>query len=123
MRSLLNDLQAVIIWILFFATTVYGHVALKIGVGDGNVYDIRKAFQIVFTFWGISTLLAWIISAVLWVILLTRHSVISANAISCLRYVLIWIAAFLFVREPMQSRHVIGAVFIVTGIWITTSKI
>ena len=47
------------IWLLFFATSVYGHVALKVAV-DRTVQDeARRVFSALRGVWGWSACLAW----------------------------------------------------------------
>jgi drug/metabolite transporter (DMT)-like permease len=118
MRNFLRQFESIAIWGLFFATTVYGHVALKVAAGSSGHYDYRKAFDVLFTFWGWSAVLAWIISALLWVLVLTRHSVLAANSISALRYVLICAAAVLFLKEPVHWREASGIGLVCAGVWL-----
>ena len=86
-----------IVWGLFFATSVFGHVALKRGAGSGGVYDFRTASSVFLSPWGLSALAAWSMSCWLWAVLLTKHSLLTANSVSTLRYVLICAAAAAFI--------------------------
>ena len=115
---MLNGWEAVTVWALFFATTVYGHIALKLAAGSGGSYDGRRALGALMSLRGGTAMLAWMFSGLLWALVLTRHSVLSANTISALRYVLICLAAWLVLHEKLRGLHVIGIVLIAVGIWL-----
>ena len=116
MRSILSYGEALLIWGAFFGTTVYGHVALKVAAGASNRYEYRKALSVLGNVWGWTAILAWTFSALLWVLILTRHTVVSANAISALRYVLISLAALTVLHEPLQCQSAFGMLLVAIGI-------
>jgi drug/metabolite transporter (DMT)-like permease len=118
MRNLLSEWSAPLVWGMFFATTVYGHVALKLAAGDGGTYDFRRALQACTSILGGTALLAWAISSFLWVVVLTKTSVLSANAISSLRYVFLSLATWVFLHENVRSQHGFGMLLVATGIWL-----
>lgn len=103
----------VLLWIGFFATSVYGHVALKIAV------DTRKdMLSATLSFFGLSAYLAWGASAALWMMVLSRHSLMSANAISTLRYALVAVGAAVFLREQFDTMKIIGSCLVAVGVWL-----
>ena len=57
-------------------------------------------------------------SCYLWAVLLTRHGVGEASSQSALRYVLILVAATIWLGESMTIRQVLGCVLISAGIWL-----
>jgi len=120
MRTLLGRWESVVVWGLFFTTTVYGHVALKLATGDGARFEYGKAIRALTGFWGWSAILAWVISALLWAVVLTRESLLAANSVSSLRYVLVCVAAWIFLRENVQPQHGLGILLVTVGIWLCT---
>ena len=67
-------------------------------------------------FWGWSALLAWSLSCVLWGLTLSRHELMTANAISYLRYVLTCVAAWAFLSEGVGWQRAAGMLLIGIGI-------
>lgn len=118
MRNLWNSLTPLLVWGLFFATSVIGHVALKRGAGGSNHYDFRAASSLFLSPWGLTALSSWAVSCWLWAVLLTRHSLIAANSVSTLRYLLICAAAAALLNEPLGPRELAGAAFIAAGTWL-----
>jgi EamA domain-containing membrane protein RarD len=121
MRTLLDRLDHLVVWGLFFATTVYGHVALKLAAGGGAAYDCRRAWQACASLQGASALLAWAVSGFLWAVLLTRNTLVAANSISVLRYLFVCLAAWLFLREEFRPAQAIGIGLIAAGLWFLFS--
>ncbi len=119
MRSVLIQC---LVWFLFFATTVYGHVALKLATGSGASYQLRKAACAMTSMWGITAVLAWMGSSFLWTLVLTKHDVIMANAISSLRFVLIPLAAVVWLGETFTARQAIGILAITVGMCLLAQK-
>lgn len=110
MRDFLKSCGMPAIWVLFFATTVYGHIALKIAV------DRRPVLAALVSVWGWSACLAWGVSCLLWAFALSEHRLQQANALSSLRYVLIGLAAWGWLGERMSGPQAIGMVLIMAGI-------
>jgi drug/metabolite transporter (DMT)-like permease len=101
-----------LLWLLFFATTIYGHVGMKLA----SQRQIPGFFQPLFSAWGFSALIAWFLSAFLWAAILARAPLAEANSISALRHVLICLAAFVFLNETLNLRFVLGSALICAGI-------
>ena len=112
--------ESLLVWGLFFATTVYGHVALKRAAGDAAQFEYAKALRTLTNFWGWSALLAWAISGLLWAVVLTKESLLTANSVSSLRYVFVCVAAWIFLREQIQLQHGVGILLVTAGIWLCT---
>jgi uncharacterized membrane protein len=108
---------AIIVWALFFLTTVYGHIGLKIAVTQPTTGVIATLAQLG-SAWGVSALLAWLCSALLWAFLLKDHTFFSANGISSLRYVLLCLAGVLCFQERLNSVQALGMLLICTGIFL-----
>ena len=101
------------LWALFFATTVYGHVGLKIAVDRGPTF-VRAAVSP----WGVSAFAAWTASSVLWMVVLQRETLLSASSVSSLRYALTVMAAVVFLREAVTARAAAGVVLIAIGTYL-----
>src|SRR5262249_6789909 len=83
--DLLQGIEGQAIWLLFFATPVYGHVALKVAV-DRASGDTRQAIRAaVASGWGWSACSAWCLSCLLWAAALSKCPLMQANALSSLR--------------------------------------
>lgn len=101
------------LWALFFLTTVYGHVGLKVAV-DRQPSFLRAALSP----WGLSAFAAWTASSVLWMVVLQRETLLSASSVSSLRYVLTVVAAVVFLREAVTARAAVGVVLIAVGTYL-----
>ena len=105
----------VLVWPLFFATSVYGHVAFKIATRDATVW------RALLSPWAITATLAWIASALLWVAILARHPLLTANTVSSLSYVLIALAAVVLFGERPTAANTLGVVLVVIGIYLVAA--
>jgi uncharacterized membrane protein len=105
----------ILVWPLFFATSVYGHVAFKIATGEAT------GWRALLSAWSITAALAWVASALLWVVILARHPLLTANTVSSLSYVLIALAAVLFFGERPTVANALGVVLVVVGIYLVAA--
>jgi drug/metabolite transporter (DMT)-like permease len=116
-RDFLRWVEPAALWALFFLTSVYGHVALKLAVapaaGSGYGRVLRASVS---DFWGWSAMLAWGLSCALWGLTLSRHELMTANAISSLRYALTCVAAWAFLSEGIGWQRAAGMLLIGIGI-------
>jgi uncharacterized membrane protein len=106
-----------IAYALYLAATVYGHVALKLAV-DRSEGTLRAATSA----WGISAIVAWGASAFVWMKALEHDTLVAANTVSTLRYVLVLAASALVLREAIDTRTAIGSVFVVVGVWLVAVR-
>jgi drug/metabolite transporter (DMT)-like permease len=113
MRDLLSRGGFAMTWFFFFATSVYGHVALKQAVETR-----RTTVAAALSGWGISAFIAWTLSGVLWMLVLSKHSLLKANSISSLRYVFICAAAWAIWRTDITARTAIGIAAIAAGVYL-----
>lgn len=104
----------VVLWGLFFLTTVFGHVGLKLAV-DRDPSLLRAALSP----WGLSAFAAWTASSVLWMAVLQRETLLSASSVSSLRYALTVLAAVVVLRETVTLRAALGIVLIGVGTYLT----
>lgn len=105
------DLALIAGWVAFFATTVYGHVAMKLAVdGDATIAEAATGP------WGISAFASWGLSALLWLYVLSRHTLLGASSIAALRYGLIAIVAALVFRADVSPRALFGASLVAVGV-------
>jgi drug/metabolite transporter (DMT)-like permease len=114
MPSLISQFEQVIIWALFFATSVYGHVAYKLAASEQEQFSL---WHTLFGFWGISAGVAWVVSGVLWVLLLVKSPLLTASSISSLRYGFIVLAAIIWLGERLTWGQSFGVVLIMVGIY------
>ena len=105
-------------WGIYFAASVFGHVALKRAAGAGANYDFTRSLTALFSPYGIAALVAWALSAWAWTFALTRHRLIEANAISGLRVALCAVAAAVWLGERMGGREAAGTLLVATGVWL-----
>src|SRR5262249_52119171 len=88
-RAFLKPCETPMVWLLFFVTSVYGHVALKVAVDRSAQDEAGRMFSALRGVWGWSACLAWGMSCLLWMLALSRHRLVFANGLSSLRYVLV----------------------------------
>jgi drug/metabolite transporter (DMT)-like permease len=117
MRDFLRWIEPGALWTLFFLTSVYGHVGLKLAVGPAAGSSYGHVLRLSATnLWGWSAVLAWGLSCALWTLTLSRHELMTANAISSLRYLLTCIAAYAFFGEEIGWQRAAGMLLIALGI-------
>jgi drug/metabolite transporter (DMT)-like permease len=104
------------IWLLFFATSVYGHVALKVAVDRTVGDEAGRVFAALRNLYGWSACLAWGASCLLWMLALARHRLVFANGVSSLRYVLVGLAAWAVLGERMSWSELLGMALIAAGL-------
>ncbi len=106
-------------WGLFMATSVYGHVALKLATSESTADSgIRRAWDVATSPWTISGAAAWTISGLLWLLILDRFPLFEAMSISSLRYVLVALAAILILQEAATWTQLAGMILIAGGIFL-----
>lgn len=101
-----------LIWIIYFVTDVYGHVALKMATGATSMQAM------LFNGWGITAVASWIISGLAWTFVLSKHPLLTANTVSALTYVMISLSAVIFFGESMTKANLIGIGFVCVGIYL-----
>lgn len=111
--------EVLLVWGLFFGSSVFGHVALKRAAGISAKFEYMKVLGMWKDPWAVTALASWTLSCLLWALLLTRFGVSEAAGHSSLRYVLMMILATCWLGEPLTARQVAGAIFITFGIWLS----
>jgi drug/metabolite transporter (DMT)-like permease len=107
-------LEVPLIWLLFFLSSVYGHVALKAAVGsEAERGALGRALA---SGWGWSAFVAWGLSCLLWTLALAHHRLLRANAVSSLRFVLIALTAWALLGERLTWTQGLGLLLIAAGI-------
>lgn len=106
-------MRELIVWSLFFATTMYGHVAMKLAV-DRNTGTVAAALSA----WGISAVAAWGASSLLWMLVLAKESLFRASTISSLRYVFVIAAAWAMTRKTPTASGLAGACLVAIGVYL-----
>jgi len=114
-RDWLRLIELPLAWVLFFVTSVYGHVALKAAVGGaaGQRGSVGRAFV---SGWGWSAFVAWGLSCLCWALVLSHHRLLCANAVSSLRFVLTALAAWIVLGEEVTRTQGLGLLLIAAGI-------
>lgn len=102
-----------VVWVLFFATTVYGHVAMKLAV-DRNPGTVSAALSA----WGISAVTAWGASSLLWMLVLAKESLFRASTISSMRYVFVIAAAWAMTRRTPTASSLAGVCLVAIGVYL-----
>jgi drug/metabolite transporter (DMT)-like permease len=102
----------VLAWLLYFVTDIYGHVGLKLAT------QADKSWTALFSFWGITAGLAWIVSALAWMFVLSKNAFLTANTVASLTYIITVVAAALVFKEQITLRNVVGVVFVFIGIYL-----
>jgi len=113
----------VVIWALFFASSVFGHVAIKLGTAGDGGEGWGRAWALATSPWTISGVGAWCLSGVLWVAILDKTGLSEAMSVSALRYALIILAAFALLGEPIGGRQWAGMALIAVGIGLVKWKV
>ena len=103
-----------LIWVLYFLTDVYGHVALKMASQSANLWGV------LFSFWGITAGLSWIVAGVSRTFVLSKHPLLTANTVSATTYILIALAAAVIFKETLTGQNVIGMFCVAVGIYLVT---
>lgn len=116
MRAFLISFESAGLWTLFFATGVFGHVALKLAVGSDPAQNAFRSFAAVASPWGLSALASWTASLALWLVVLPRFPLIQAASLSTLRYLGICLAAWLFLKEGVSLQQGLGVTLIALGV-------
>lgn len=106
-------MRDLVVWVLFFATTVYGHVAMKLAV-DRSSGTVAAALSA----WGVSAVVAWGASSLLWMLVLAKESLFRASTISSLRYALVIAAAWAMTRKTPTASGLAGACLVAIGVYL-----
>lgn len=102
------------LWLLFFATTVYGHAGYKQAFASGAT----TVWQALFSVWGITATASWSASAILWIAILQKSSLISAHTSSAVSQVLVAATAMLWFGERVTPGQGVGVVLVVAGVYL-----
>jgi uncharacterized membrane protein len=113
----MSNAISIFVWIVFVLTSVYGHVALKLGASalEGE-QEARFWMRIADNPWVLSAVGSWIVSGLLWVMIVRHTKLFEAMSISSLRYALVCIAGMLFLHEAIDRRQALGMVLITAGV-------
>ena len=68
------------------------------------------------SWWGISALLAWAVSAFIWAYLLTRENFFTANSGSSTRYALLCGTGALLFGDRLNVPQILGMLLIIVGV-------
>ncbi len=103
---------------LYFITDVYGHVAFKfVSTGQHNGFNL---WGILFSLWGVTAILSWAASSVLWVTLLANNQLFIASSIGTITYALMILASAVIFKEPASAPQLAGILCIVVGIFLVS---
>ena len=116
MRDWLRLIEVPLVWVSFFVTSVYGHVALKAAVGGDEAAQRGSLGRAFASGWGWSAFVAWGLSCLCWARVLSQHRLLRANAVSSLRFVLTALAAWIVLGEELTRTQGLGLLLIAAGI-------
>jgi drug/metabolite transporter (DMT)-like permease len=108
------DVIQIGIWSFFFASSVYGHVAFKLAARQPSLMGG------LFSLWGMTAVFSWGLSAVLWLLILSKSTLLTANTISSLSYGFIILASLVFFKEPVEAKQILGVALVSLGIYLVT---
>src|SRR5262245_5535 len=114
--NLADALRTATYWVLFFATSVYGHVALKAAVARARSGSAVSVLGSGLSWLGVSAYAAWGVSCLCWMLVLSRCTLLRASSISSLSYVMVCASAVLFLDENLTAARAIGVFLIAGGI-------
>ncbi|MEM7133549.1 MAG: hypothetical protein AAF702_45065 [Chloroflexota bacterium] len=103
-----------LVWLTYFATHLYGHVALKFASSEVSMW------QVLVSGWGLSAIASWLISGVAWTFVLSKQSLLTANTVSALTYVQIALAALFVFGEDLTVGKFMGILCVCGGIFLVT---
>lgn len=119
MQDILKGFGVPLLWILFFASDLYGHVALKKALlPEANALETIRKLAGCWTGWSI--FLAWGLAGLLWVGILSQNTLFETNSISMVNYVLVCLAAIYFLGENPTSIQWAGMGLIGLGVFFTS---
>jgi len=104
----------VLIWIVYFFTDIYGHVALKYASSTPSLIEMLLSR------WTLSAGAAWVISALTWSFLLSQQSFLTASTVSALTYVFMALTANLLFGEALTGMKWAGIAYVCIGIYLVT---
>ncbi|MCL1475960.1 hypothetical protein LAY57_35695 [Argonema antarcticum A004/B2] len=87
-----------------------------LAVGDEQQQNLKQLWSSAISFWGWTAWISWAASAILWMLVVSKHPLLEASSISSVRYVLICLAVWLVWRDAISWREVFGIFFIALGI-------
>src|SRR5262245_23685434 len=105
-----------LIWIVYLLSDVYGHVALKMAMTN----DSANLWQVMFSFWGITAALSWLVSGLAGALGLSKNALLPANTVSTLTYIMLVAAAAIIFRETLTAQNVIGIGCVCIGVYLVT---
>ncbi|MBL8677932.1 MAG: EamA family transporter [Myxococcales bacterium] len=111
----MRERSAPLLWAVFLAATVYGHVALKLAT-HGRGDKTRELLRALASPWAITGVAAWGLSSLLWMKLLAKDTLFSAASTASLKYVLLGLASLIFLRESPTTTQWVGFAFITVGV-------
>jgi drug/metabolite transporter (DMT)-like permease len=111
-----SSVRQAALWALFFASSIYGHVALKVAVNRASSGTLGATLRAALGPWGLSAFASWTASGVLWMLVLARRPLMAANSISSLRYALVCASAWVFLGERVAPSQLAGVALIAAGI-------
>lgn len=115
MSNLIGQLS---LWLLYFVTDIYGHVAFKfLSTQQQDKFDL---WATVFSFWGITAILSWAASSLMWITLLANNQLFTASSIATLTYALMLLSAVVFFKETISPLQMVGMLFLALGVYFVT---
>lgn len=116
----------VILLILSIGLAVAGQLSMKAGmnkVGEIKSEDLKHPFEligsVIKSVWAVIGVLLYAISAVFWLVVLSRVNLSIAYPIVAVGYVVVVLYSWLVFKEPVKWFTWVGLAFIVIGVVIT----
>jgi drug/metabolite transporter (DMT)-like permease len=107
----------------FAASMATGQILFKYGATQaGVVQGLQGWIDLLLKPVIVLALVLYAFSTILWLWLLQKIPLTIAYPFAALAFLLVPIGAWIFFREPLNLRYLIGVVFILTGVIITTTS-
>jgi drug/metabolite transporter (DMT)-like permease len=117
------SLPQIIGLVSFAASMATGQILFKYGATQaGVVQGLQGWIDLLLKPVIVLALVLYAFSTILWLWLLQKIPLTIAYPFAALAFLLVPIGAWIFFREPLNLRYLIGVVFILVGVVITTTS-
>lgn len=117
MQDRMNLLPSLMIWVAFFASSVYGHIGFKMAAESGA----NSLWAMLLNPWSVTAVLAWGGSAIIWMSILVRNPLVAANMTSALSHAMIVIVGVLLFKEALTLKQGMGIFCVIVGVYLVNA--
>jgi drug/metabolite transporter (DMT)-like permease len=98
-----------------------GQILFKLSSRSAQRLDVSTAFLMLFNPWFVAAMILYAASTVAWVFVIRDVPIGRAYLFMALTYIVVPVAAWVFLGESLSPRHAIGTAFIIAGILIAAA--